>query len=94
MKIRPLAAVLSMRRQDVTVGFRNFANAPKNGYDRECSTHDIANVPGYIMDHPTFRKANVRLIRYPTFTNQSMAKDPTVIQIINVCHSVSCFLNL
>jgi hypothetical protein len=33
MKIRPLAAQLSTRGQDVTVAFRNFANAPENVYD-------------------------------------------------------------
>jgi hypothetical protein len=29
MKIHPLAAEFSMRKQDVTVAFCNFANAPK-----------------------------------------------------------------
>jgi len=50
MKIRPLAAEFSKRRQDVTVAFCNFGNVLENGYDRECSTHYIANVRGYTLN--------------------------------------------
>jgi len=50
MKIRPLAVEFSMRRQDVTVALCNFANVLKNGYDRECSTHYIADVRCYTLN--------------------------------------------
>jgi hypothetical protein len=94
LKIRPLAAQFSMRRHDGTVSFRNFANAPKMHMTRECSTHDIANVHGYTQDNHPFRRANARLIRYPTFTNQSTPKDHAVIQIKAVRRSVPCFLKV